>query len=92
MTENTNRPLIEVKDLKEYFPINTGLLRTRPLKAVDGVSFSINKGETLGLVGESGCGKTTVGRTSSRPGRTSVSSARRPPWSSRTPIPRSTRA
>ena len=63
MTENTNRPLIEVKDLKEYFPINTGLLRTRPLKAVDGVSFSINRGETLGLVGESGCGKTTVGRT-----------------------------
>ena len=43
MTENTNRPLIEVKDLKEYFPINTGLLRTRPLKAVDGVSFSINR-------------------------------------------------
>ena len=63
MTENTNRPLIEVKDLKEYFPINTGLFRTKPLKAVDGVSFSINKGETLGLVGESGCGKTTVGRT-----------------------------
>ena len=63
MTENTNRPLIEVRDLKEYFPINTGLLRTKPLKAVDGVSFSINKGETLGLVGESGCGKTTVGRT-----------------------------
>ena len=63
MTENTNRPLIEVKDLKEYFQINTGLLRTKPLKAVDGVSFTINKGETLGLVGESGCGKTTVGRT-----------------------------
>ena len=63
MTENTNRPLIEVKDLKEYFPINTGLLRTRPLKAVDGVSFSINRGETLGLVGESGCGKTTVGKS-----------------------------
>ena len=63
MTENTNRPLIEVKDLKEYFPINTGLFRTKPLKAVDGVSFTINKGETLGLVGESGCGKTTVGRT-----------------------------
>ena len=58
-----NRPLIEVKDLKEYFMINTGLFRSRPLKAVDGVSFSINKGETLGLVGESGCGKTTVGRT-----------------------------
>ena len=55
--------LIEVKDLKQYFPISTGLFRTRPLKAVDGVSFSIKKGETLGLVGESGCGKTTVGRT-----------------------------
>ena len=63
MTENTGRPLIEVKDLKEYFSINTGMLRSRPLKAVDGVSFSINRGETLGLVGESGCGKTTVGRT-----------------------------
>ena len=55
--------LIQVKDLKQYFPISTGLFRTKPLKAVDGVSFSINKGETLGLVGESGCGKTTVGRT-----------------------------
>lgn len=55
--------LVEVKDLKEYFPINNGMFRTIPLKAVDGVSFSINKGETLGLVGESGCGKTTVGRT-----------------------------
>ena len=58
-----NKTLLEVKDLKEYFYINTGLFRTKPLKAVDGVSFSINKGETLGLVGESGCGKTTVGRT-----------------------------
>lgn len=58
-----NRPLIEVKDLKEYFNISTGMFRSKPLKAVDGVSFSINKGETLGLVGESGCGKTTVGRT-----------------------------
>ena len=57
------KPLIEVKDLKEYFMINTGMFRSKPLKAVDGVSFSINKGETLGLVGESGCGKTTVGRT-----------------------------
>ena len=57
------KPLIEVKDLKEYFYINTGLFSSKPLKAVDGVSFSINKGETLGLVGESGCGKTTVGRT-----------------------------
>ncbi len=63
MSENLGRPLIEVKDLKQYFNINTGVFKTRPLKAVDGVSFSINKGETLGLVGESGCGKTTVGRT-----------------------------
>ena len=63
MSENRNRPLIEVKDLKEYFDINMGMFKTKPLKAVDGVSFSINKGETLGLVGESGCGKTTVGRT-----------------------------
>ena len=56
-------PLIEVKNLKEYFDINVGAFKTKPLKAVDGVSFSIKKGETLGLVGESGCGKTTVGRT-----------------------------
>ena len=55
--------LVEVKDLKEYFPIKMGLFKTVPLKAVDGVSFNIKPGETLGLVGESGCGKTTVGRT-----------------------------
>ncbi len=55
--------LIEVKDLKQYFPIHTGFFQTKPLKAVDGVSFSIDAGETLGLVGESGCGKTTVGRS-----------------------------
>ena len=55
--------LVEVKDLKQYFPIKTGFFRTTPLKAVDGVSFNIKPGETLGLVGESGCGKTTVGRT-----------------------------
>ena len=60
---NKNQPLIEVKNLKEYFNINMGMLKSKPLKAVDNVSFSINKGETLGLVGESGCGKTTVGRT-----------------------------
>ena len=58
-----NRPLVEVKNLKEYFNINMGLFKTKPLKAVDDVSFTIQKGETLGLVGESGCGKTTVGRT-----------------------------
>jgi oligopeptide transport system ATP-binding protein len=54
--------LVEVNDLKMYFPIKTGLFSTTPLKAVDGVTFAIKPGETLGLVGESGCGKTTVGR------------------------------
>ena len=58
-----NKALVEVKNLKQYFPITTGFLKTTMLKAVDDVSFSIRKGETLGLVGESGCGKTTVGRT-----------------------------
>ena len=58
-----NKTLVEVKDLKEYFNINTGVFTSKPLKAVDGVSFAIRQGETLGLVGESGCGKTTVGRT-----------------------------
>ena len=61
MSENT--PLVEVKHLKEYFNINTGVFTSKPLKAVDDVSFAIKRGETLGLVGESGCGKTTVGRT-----------------------------
>ncbi len=55
--------LLEVKNLKQYFPVRTGWFGTRPLKAVDDVSFAIKPGETLGLVGESGCGKTTVGRT-----------------------------
>ena len=58
-----NAPLIEARDLKQYFNISMGLFKSKPLKAVDGVSFYINPGETLGLVGESGCGKTTVGRT-----------------------------
>ena len=57
-----SQPLVSVRDLKMYFPIRTGFLSTKPLKAVDGISFSIDQGETLGLVGESGCGKTTVGR------------------------------
>ena len=61
--ENLNSPLIEIKNLKQHFSINMGMFRSKPLKAVDGVSFTINKKETLGLVGESGCGKTTVGRT-----------------------------
>ena len=59
----SEKNLVEVKGLKEYFPITTGFMKTTTLKAVDDVSFSIRKGETLGLVGESGCGKTTVGRT-----------------------------
>ena len=58
---NTNT-ILEVQNLKKYFPVRSGF-KNLTLKAVDGVSFSINKGETLGLVGESGCGKTTVGRT-----------------------------
>ncbi|NLW19981.1 MAG: ATP-binding cassette domain-containing protein [Clostridiales bacterium] len=55
--------LLQVEDLKQYFPVRTGFLQSRQLKAVDGVSFHIDAGETLGLVGESGCGKTTVGRS-----------------------------
>ena len=55
--------LLTVKDLKMYFNVNSGLFSSKQLKAVDGVTFSIKKGETLGLVGESGCGKTTVGRS-----------------------------
>ncbi len=58
-----NENLIEIRHLKEYFNINVGLFKSKPLKAVDDVSFDIKRGETLGLVGESGCGKTTVGRT-----------------------------
>jgi peptide/nickel transport system ATP-binding protein len=56
--------ILDVKDLKMYFPVTRGLLRRKvaDVKAVDGVSFKLKRGETLGLVGESGCGKTTVGR------------------------------
>ncbi|MGH9755645.1 MAG: ABC transporter ATP-binding protein [Blastocatellia bacterium] len=54
----TNQPLVEIKDLKKHFPAP----HKQVVRAVDGVSFTINRGETLGLVGESGCGKTTVGR------------------------------
>lgn len=55
--------LLEVKNLKQYFKVKDGLFKTKSIKAVDDVSFFIKKGETLGLVGESGCGKTTTGRT-----------------------------
>ena len=63
MTDQNQTPLVDIRHLKEYFNITVGPFRTKPLKAVDDISFTINKGETLGLVGESGCGKTTVGRT-----------------------------
>ena len=57
--------LVEVVNLVTYFPIYTGLLKkiTSEIKAVDNISFFVMKGETLGLVGESGCGKTTTGRS-----------------------------
>ena len=64
--KSSGGPLLEVSHLKMYFPITGGLFfqRTRGwVKAVDDVSFTIHRGETLGLVGESGCGKTTTGRS-----------------------------
>jgi len=62
---NNDDVLLEVKDLKMYFPVSSGMLFQRTVayvKAVDGLSFTVKRGETLGLVGESGCGKTTTGR------------------------------
>ena len=62
--EDNKDIILEVKDLCKYFPAKKGLFgRKSYVKAVDRVSFSIKRGETLGLVGESGCGKTTTGRT-----------------------------
>jgi len=54
--------LLEVNDLKKHFPVSGGFLKTAKVYAVDGVSFAVDRGETLSLVGESGCGKSTVGR------------------------------
>lgn len=55
--------LLQIENLKQYFPVKDGFAKVNYVRAVDDVSFYINKGETLGLVGESGCGKTTIGRT-----------------------------
>jgi oligopeptide transport system ATP-binding protein len=63
---NGNEALVRVRELKKYFPITSGIIFQREIgaiQAVDGVTFDIYRGETLGLVGESGCGKTTAGRT-----------------------------
>ncbi len=65
MSPEPQRPLLEVFDLKKHFPVHRGLIQRgkEPVRAVDGISFRLHRGETLGLVGESGCGKTTVART-----------------------------
>ena len=63
MSERQNDTLLEVKGLKQYFNINLGFFRSKPLKAVDDVSLLLCRGETYGLVGETGCGKSTLGRT-----------------------------
>ena len=64
MSPRQDEAILEVRDLKMYFPVTRGLLQRKvaDVKAVDGVTFKLKRGETLGLVGESGCGKTTIGR------------------------------
>ncbi len=64
MNTQLNEHILDIRDLKMYFPVTRGLLRKKvaDVKAVDGVTFKLKRGETLGLVGESGCGKTTIGR------------------------------
>ena len=57
--------VIEARELRTYYYVKEGFLKTLPVKAVDGVTFTIDRGEILALVGESGCGKTTLGRTRS---------------------------
>ena len=65
MSEENKTPLLEVKDLKKWFPAKSSPFSKEKvfIKAVDGVSFTLNAGETLGVVGESGCGKSTMGRS-----------------------------
>src|SRR3954452_11024376 len=65
VAEINTRPLLEVRGLQMHFPVTEGIVISRrvgEVKAVDGIDFTVRRGETLGLVGESGCGKTTTGR------------------------------
>ena len=68
-TPSGGQPLLEVEGLQKYFPVNRGIIfkkQVGAVKAVDGLSFTVNKGDTLGLVGETGCGKSTTGRLLTR--------------------------
>ena len=72
MSEESKTPLLEVKDLKKWFPAKSSAFSREKafIKAVDGVSFTLNAGETLGVVGESGCGKSTMGTLGAAPAGT----------------------